>query len=148
MPTSTVSARSKIGGSRAAPDETHPVLRLLVVDDHTDTVTALARLLRSAGYAVKTADTASVALSLAESESFDLVISDLGLPGMNGYDLMRQIRKTSPLLRGIAMSGFGMEEDIRRSHDAGFTDHLVKPVSMDQLEMAIRKLFPMPAPTR
>jgi len=114
-------------------------LRLLVVEDHYDTAHALNRLLRVAGYSVKTAGSVAAALRLAEAESFDLLISDLGLPDESGYALMQQVRERYGL-RGIAMSGYGMEDDIRRSREAGFAEHLIKPISIPQLENAIRRV--------
>jgi DNA-binding response OmpR family regulator len=67
----------------------------------------------------------------------DLVISDLGLPDESGLDLMKHL-KTAYQLKGICLSGYGMEEDIARSHDAGFAQHLTKPINIDRLETAIR----------
>ena len=114
-------------------------LRLLVVDDHPDTVRILGRLLTAAGHHVHTAGTAGEALRLADQHAFDLIISDLGLPDMTGYELMRQIRQRRHV-QGIAMSGYGMEEDIRKSERAGFSDHLVKPLNVSQLEQSIRRV--------
>lgn len=113
-------------------------LRLLVVEDHADTAHTLGRLLRMAGYGVRTAGDAATALALADQESFDVVVSDLGLPDSTGYDLMRRLRERHEI-RGIAMSGYGTEEDIRKSREAGFSEHLIKPVSLPQLKEAIRR---------
>jgi DNA-binding response OmpR family regulator len=113
-------------------------VRLLVVEDHHDTATALNRLLTSAGYVVKTAGTVQAALELAESDKFDVVVSDLGLPDESGYELMQQLRDRYGM-PGIAMSGYGMEQDIIRSKDSGFVEHLIKPVNIPQLESAIRR---------
>jgi signal transduction histidine kinase/ActR/RegA family two-component response regulator len=114
-------------------------LRLLVVEDHTDTAAVLGRVLLTWGHDVTSATTAADALALANRHSFDLVISDLGLPDMTGYDLMKQI-KAKHGLKGIAMSGYGMEEDIKLSERAGFSDHLVKPMNLEQLEQSIRRV--------
>jgi CheY-like chemotaxis protein len=110
-----------------------------VVEDHPDTASVLRRLLSASGHAVKTASTAADALALASEQTFDLVISDLGLPDMTGYDLMKRIQHHYPV-KGIAMSGYGMEEDIKRSEQAGFSDHIVKPLSIAQLERSIRRV--------
>jgi len=115
-------------------------LRLLLVEDHADTSDTLCRLLRGTGYAVRTCSSVAEALERIEHETFDLIVSDLGLPDASGYELMRQIR-TRSLIKGIAMSGYGMEEDVQRSRDAGFSDHLVKPIKLDQLEQAIRRVL-------
>ncbi|HEY1628370.1 MAG TPA: ATP-binding protein [Tepidisphaeraceae bacterium] len=114
-------------------------LRLLVVEDHADTARMLGRLLQAAGYVVKTTHNAAGALALAEREKFDLIVSDIGLPDATGYELMQQLRDRYQM-RGIAMSGYGMDEDLRRSREAGFSDHLIKPVNVAQLDRAIRQL--------
>jgi CheY-like chemotaxis protein len=114
-------------------------LRLLVVEDHPDTAAILSKLLNAAGYSVKTANSAANALSMAATEAFDLLISDIGLPDATGYELMQQLRRQYAM-RGIAMSGYGMDDDIRRSRDAGFAEHLVKPINLTQLHDAIKRL--------
>jgi signal transduction histidine kinase len=125
--------------STAPVSRRHGSLRLLLVEDHPDTSAMLARLLRNAGYAVTVANTAGEALECSEREVFDLVVSDLGLPDISGYEFLQRLlaRRAIP---AIAMSGYGMEEDVRRSLEAGFREHLVKPVTMPSLEQAIRRL--------
>jgi two-component system, chemotaxis family, CheB/CheR fusion protein len=115
-------------------------LRLLLVEDHVDTAKMLGKLLALAGYTVRTAVDAAGALALAACEPFDVMISDIGLPDATGYQLMDQIRQKYGFA-GIAMSGYGMEEDFRKSQEAGFSEHLVKPISFAQLDDAIKKLF-------
>jgi PAS domain S-box-containing protein len=118
----------------------HAHLRVLLVEDHSDTAAALADLMRLQGHEVRIAGTIAQALSLAaEESSIDLVISDLGLPDGNGQDLMRQLAERFGL-RGIALSGYGMEDDVRRSREAGFERHLTKPVNLEALEMAIQQV--------
>jgi PAS domain S-box-containing protein len=114
-------------------------LRLLLVEDNQDTARTLGRLLRHAGFAVTTASNIAGARAAAESEAFDLLVSDLGLPDGTGYDVMRAIRKKCDC-PGIAMSGYGMEEDQRRSREAGFSEHLVKPIDVPQLLAAILRV--------
>jgi PAS domain S-box-containing protein len=114
-------------------------LRLMVVEDHADTAFMLSRLLRGLGHTVQTATSAAAALKLAGEEAFDVIISDLGLPDMTGYALMKQIRGRHAI-KGIAMSGYGMEEDIQKGQEAGFSDHLVKPVNLAQLEQSIQRV--------
>ena len=111
----------------------------LPVDDHPDTSRVMSRLLVRMGYDVQTADTLQSALAIAKENQFDLLISDIGLPDGSGLDLMRQLRAQSPI-KGIALSGFGMEEDIRRSYEAGFREHLTKPVNLKTLQQAIARL--------
>jgi CheY-like chemotaxis protein len=97
-------------------------------------------LLERRGYHVETASDVASALALAGSRDYDLLISDIGLPDGSGLDLMRTIRETRDLA-GIALSGFGMEEDIRRSYEAGFSEHLIKPVNFQALQEAIRRVL-------
>ena len=108
-------------------------LHLLLVEDHESTREVLARILRRCGYEVKAAGTGEEALTLATAAGpFDAVVSDLGLPDQSGFDLMRALKAKHNLL-GIALSGYGMEEDLRKAKAAGFSAHLVKPVPFDQL---------------
>ena len=116
-----------------------PKMRLLLVEDHHDTARTISRLLRTAGFAVTTASDVASASAAADRESFDVLVSDLGLPDGDGYEIMRRIRATHSM-PGIAMSGYGMNEDRRRSHEAGFSEHLVKPIDLPQLIAAIRRV--------
>lgn len=113
-------------------------LRLLLVEDHADTATTLGGLLADSGYLVKTVSSGEEAIEFIGTSSVDLVISDIGLPGLSGHELLRHIRKLAPV-KAIAISGYGMDEDIRRSLEAGFVDHLTKPVNLSALEQAIRR---------
>ncbi|MDB6139849.1 MAG: hypothetical protein JWO94_2921 [Verrucomicrobiaceae bacterium] len=110
--------------------------RVLLVDDHAPTLKVLALLLRRAGHHVVTATSVAEALAAADKEAFDGVISDLGLPDGTGSELMEQLRDQHHL-RGIALSGYGMQDDISRSHAAGFDTHLIKPVDFPQLTRAL-----------
>ena len=127
------------GSARPGTDPGAQRLRLMVVEDHADTAKVLGKLLRTSGHTVATATTATAALALAAAETFDIVISDLGLPDMTGYELMKRIKEKYGT-KGIAMSGYGMEEDMRKSEHAGFSDHLVKPVTLAQLQSSIRRV--------
>jgi signal transduction histidine kinase/CheY-like chemotaxis protein len=113
-------------------------LKLLLVEDHADTAEAMADLLRALGHEVTVARSVGSALSAAEVQEgrFDLVVSDLGLPDGSGLDLMREL-SSRYRLKGIALSGYGMEEDVLRSREAGFSKHLTKPVDMQALKAAI-----------
>jgi PAS domain S-box-containing protein len=124
---------------REAPEWERAHLRLLVVEDHVDTARTLSRILRAAGFSVTTANNVTSALELAEKESFDVLLSDIGLPDGTGYDLLHEVRKHRPV-QAIAMSGFGMDEDLRKSREAGFSEHLVKPVHVPELLEALRRL--------
>ncbi len=112
-------------------------LRILLVEDNGDTAQILKRLLVHQGHQVQTAADVATALELAERDSFDLLLSDLGLPDRSGLELMRELRAKGRNLPGIALSGYGQEQDIRQSREAGFVEHLVKPVSIQQLHRAI-----------
>lgn len=109
-------------------------LRLLLVEDHDSTREVLARILRRSGHQVHGASTGSEALDVLKSAGpFDAVISDLGLPDRSGFELLKEIHVAQPLVPAIALSGYGMDEDVKRAKDAGFIAHLVKPVPFDQL---------------
>ena len=107
-------------------------LRLLIVEDHEATRAVLSRLLSHSGHHVTTAGTVREALTAFAAERFDAVISDVGLPDGSGLDLMREIQRVRPV-PAIALSGYGMEDDLRQTKEAGFFAHLVKPVNLDQL---------------
>lgn len=143
LPAAAISA-DEFGATAADGVAEKPLgLKLLVVEDHADTVRLLKRLLEISGYSVRTATTVAEALAAAENAPFDVLVSDVGLPDGSGYDLMRQLLPRRSV-RGIAMSGYGMDEDIRRSHDAGFAEHLVKPIDITQLEQALRRVAGKP----
>lgn len=114
-------------------------LRLLLVDDHFDTRGVLSRLLTRYGHEVATADSAQGALKLLQSGRFDALISDIGLPDGNGYNLVREAKRRQPL-KAVALSGFGTEEDIRRSLEAGFDYHVTKPVDLNGLRSLLQKI--------
>ena len=113
--------------------------RILVVDDHGDTLRSMQLLLRRLGYEVLTAENMTAALQIAEEQPFDILLSDIGLPDGSGLELLKRIRQTRDV-PALALSGFGMDEDVERSRDAGFSDHLTKPVSIDRLQAAIAQL--------
>src|SRR4029077_9344556 len=114
-------------------------LRLLLVDDHLDTRGVLSRLLTRFGHEVATADSAQSALKLLESRRFDALISDIGLPDGNGYDLVREAKRGQPL-KAVALSGFGTEADVRGSLEAGFDYHVTKPVDLNGLRSLLEKI--------
>ncbi|XHR28335.1 MAG: ATP-binding protein [Chthoniobacteraceae bacterium] len=113
-------------------------LRILLVEDHTDTLRVLVKILENWGHIVTAAASCKRALEVVASQEFDLLISDLGLPDGSGLDVMRQIKRGSET-PGIALSGYGTDEDIRQSKAAGFAGHLVKPVNITALRTAIRQ---------
>ncbi len=114
-------------------------LKILLVEDHEDTVRTLASLLGKLNYQVKTAGTLESAHRIANAEAFDFLISDLGLPDGSGLELMEWFRRRRPI-KGIALSGYGMESDVTRSKEAGFLEHLTKPVDFQKLVLTIQRL--------
>ncbi|MEY2496954.1 MAG: hypothetical protein QOD12_510 [Verrucomicrobiota bacterium] len=113
-------------------------MRILLVEDHEDTNRSLTHLLRRRGYEVQAARSVESALKLAANEHFDVLVSDIGLPDGSGIDLMQKLKSEHPIF-GIALTGFGMEEDLRRSHDVGFNHHLIKPVDLNRLDALIQQ---------
>jgi HAMP domain-containing protein/signal transduction histidine kinase len=112
-------------------------MRILLVEDHEDTNRSLTNLLRRRGYHVQSALSFQSALDLSANEQFDVLISDLGLPDGSGIDLIQKLASKPPL--GIALTGFGMEQDIRRSREVGFQHHLVKPIDLNKLDLLIQQ---------
>jgi CheY-like chemotaxis protein len=122
-----------------SPPQAHPGRRILLVEDHEPTRTALAYLLTRRDYKVLSAVSVAEARALARQNHFDLVVSDIGLPDGDGYDLMSGLRDDFGL-KGIALSGYGMEKDIAKGKLAGFVAHLVKPVRVESLEKALAEV--------
>lgn len=120
-------------------------LNILLVEDHADTAAAMADLLRDLGHEVTVAGSVSDGLAAAAKiqggggDGIDLVLSDLGLPDASGLDLMRELSHRYGL-KGIALSGYGMEEDLRRSREAGFEKHLTKPINFQSLQAVLREV--------
>lgn len=121
------------------PLKAHSALHILLVEDHEPTRVVLSTLLRRRKHQVSIAGSIGEARALAENQTFDLLISDIGLPDGEGYELMKELRDKLPL-KGIAVSGFGMEHDLNRSREAGFVNHLIKPVRIEALEHALAAL--------
>jgi CheY-like chemotaxis protein len=113
---------------------------VLVVDDNSDITEMLAAVLRHAGYTVSTADSGTGALSAALARQFDVIVSDIGMPGMNGYELAQALRSFPQYrsTRMIAVTGFAMYDDRERALEAGFDTHLSKPIDPAALTQAIR----------
>ncbi len=108
------------------------------MDDHRDTCTALERLLVRRGHLVAAAHNVRSAMEAAVRNQFDLLISDIALPDGTGMDLMMQLRAIRGI-PGIAISGFGNNGDIEKSLQAGFSEHLVKPVKLEKLQAAMER---------
>jgi PAS domain S-box-containing protein len=126
-----------------APADLASALSILLVEDHADTARVMSRLLRLGGHHVHVAATVASALDAVAANSIGLIISDIGLPDGTGIDLIQTVRKTSNV-PAIALTGFGMDDDVAKCRDAGFNDHLTKPVNLQKLELAIRQLTNRP----
>lgn len=122
----------------AAPEKSVSAkgIRILLVEDHEATRLSLTHLLVRRNYKVTPASSLAEARALVEKQKFNLLISDIGLPDGNGYELMAELQQRLHL-KGIALTGYGMEQDVNRSHAAGFTAHLTKPVRMESLDDAL-----------
>ena len=116
--------------AQATGEERIPVRRILVVDDNEDSAASLAMLLQITGHETYMAHDGTAALEAIRKHRPEVVLLDIGLPGMDGYEVCRQARKQpwGKELVLIALTGWGQEDDRRRSREAGFDDHLVKPV--------------------
>jgi DNA-binding response OmpR family regulator len=117
------------------------VLRILIIENHEVTSEFISLFLRRAGHEVIVVSTAQAALGRDDLASFDVILSDIGLPDVNGWDLMKKLRPTTSAF-AIAMSGFGGEADVQRSLAAGYQHHLIKPFVPAALEDALRKVSP------
>lgn len=114
-------------------------LRILLAEDHVDTSRILKLVMTNWGHEVETAGTVSQAVELAKMDRFDVLISDIGLPDGTGLDLIRQVRVFSQV-PAIALTGYGMDEDVTASRAAGFNAHLTKPTDLQQLQTSINQL--------
>jgi PAS domain S-box-containing protein len=136
--------RNSAGSGEASPSpapagQAGRLRKVLVVDDNRDAATSLAFLLNAIGHEARTAHDGSQALVEAEHFLPDVVVLDIGMPGLNGYEVARRLR-AMPALRGlslIALTGWGQEQDRRRSREAGFDHHLVKPADLGELKRLV-----------
>lgn len=118
-----------------------PAVRVLVVDDNTDAAQSLAMLLRCQGHEATVAYEGQTALDVAATRKPEVILLDIGLPDMDGFEVCRRLRQQAGLEQAmlVALTGYGQDEDRRRSQEAGFHAHLVKPVEMDQLEALLAR---------
>jgi CheY-like chemotaxis protein/two-component sensor histidine kinase len=127
---------------------TGPSLRVLVVDDNVDTVTTLAMLVQESGHEVRTAYDGSAVLEAALDYRPNVVLLDIGLPGLNGFEVAKRLRQ-QPTLKNtvlVAMTGYGQESDRKRSQEAGFDHHLVKPGDFGKVLQILATVSELPAP--
>lgn len=137
LPTTAIPAQEPVpaASSEAAADER---ISILLVEDHVDTADVMAHLMRSLGHEVAVAGSVAEALAATHAGTFDLIVSDVGLPDGTGLDFVSSVRKYSQV-PAIALTGYGSDEDVRRCLAAGFTAHLTKPVNFSQLEVLIQR---------
>jgi PAS domain S-box-containing protein len=128
--TAAVSLNHRMGGKTSNP------LHILLVEDHQDTRRTLSRLLTHFGHDVVTADNVERAMDIIGSNNIDVVLCDIGLPDGSGYEVAAQARANGGI-KAIALTGFGTEQDVRRSKEAGFDFHLVKPVNFHELQTVL-----------
>jgi CheY-like chemotaxis protein len=122
----------KSGVDSQTPRKPAKSLRILLVEDHSDTRQTLSRLLTHFGHQISVADNTQSALEIMGSQEFDVVLSDIGLPDGSGYDVVSQAKLKHPV-KAVAITGFGTDEDIRRGKEAGFDFHLIKPIDFHEL---------------
>ena len=111
-------------------------LRILLVEDHGDTRETLSRLLSHFGHEISVADSTRQALDIVGAKDFDVILSDIGLPDGSGYDIMSELKQKKSI-KGVALTGFCSDEDVRRSKEAGFEFHLSKPVDVHELRTVL-----------
>jgi CheY-like chemotaxis protein len=114
--------------------------RILYVEDHVDTAVVVSKMLRADGFRVTTVGSGGEALAAAGKGRYDLLICDIGLPGQDGVEVMREVRRRYGM-RGVAFSAYGRDEDVRRGMAAGFSDYLVKPVQFWKLSEVVRRIL-------
>jgi len=114
---------------------------ILVVDDDEDSLDLLRVVLEGAGASVITAPSARVALEGSATRRFDLVVSDIGMPEMDGYAFVQSLRQRHPDVPAIALTAYARAEDAERAHQTGYQHHVAKPVDADELVAIIERLL-------
>jgi PAS domain S-box-containing protein len=125
-----IAVNHRVGGKTSKP------LRILLVEDHQDTRRTLSRLLTHFGHNVVTAENVETAIDIMGSDKLDAVLCDIGLPDGSGYEVAAQARAKGNI-KAIALTGFGTEQDLQRSKEAGFDFHLVKPLNFQELQTVL-----------
>ncbi|HWV92306.1 MAG TPA: ATP-binding protein, partial [Burkholderiales bacterium] len=124
---------------RSANGRTSVARRVLVVDDNVDAAAMLAALIRQLGHEVEIVHDGSAALRAVEGYRPEVILLDIGMPGMNGFEVAQRLRELGrvPQLRIVAVTGWGKPEDRQRSREAGFDMHLIKPVELSEIQQAL-----------
>ena len=126
-----------------AADENAPTafqLRILYVEDHTDSRSVVANLLRHCGYEVAVAECAGVALELLNAQKFDVILSDIGLPDGSGNGVVMLAKQSQPSIVAVALSAFSAEAEIQFSREMGFDHYLTKPVDFHELRAVLKSV--------
>jgi len=137
-----VAAKEQLTGRGPKETEETRPLKILVVDDNVDSAELLSVLLETEGHKVVVGNSGPAAIDLAVRNVPDVALVDIGMPGMDGYEVARRMR-ASPQLKHmalVAVTGYGQQEDIEKSLEAGFDDHVVKPVDFETLKRVLRKI--------
>jgi CheY-like chemotaxis protein len=121
------------------PQKAGRSLRILVVEDHDDTLQTLSRLLAHFGHEISMADSTQSALAIVDSQELDVILSDIGLPDGSGYEVISHAKRKQSV-KGVALTGFDKQEDIERSKQAGFDFHLTKPVDFAELRTVLSQI--------
>jgi CheY-like chemotaxis protein len=116
-------------------------IRVLLVEDHADTAITMAQFLETRSYSVRTVGSYREAVRVAGEWLTDILLSDIGLPGKDGCEVMTTMRLAYPTLKGIVISGQASEEDFERCREAGFSEYLVKPITLEDLDSALQRLL-------
>ncbi len=122
--------------------------RLLIVEDEDTLCESLQRVFRRDGYEVDRADSAEAAFRLLESSSYDLIITDIVLPGISGIELLTQYRKTKPTQKVMVITAYASLATAVEAIKAGACDFIIKPLMHDEMKKAVRKALDSPAPVR
>ena len=140
LPAGVEDAGLAIAVDSAASEAAAARRRIVIVDDNIDASQSLATLLRLSGHDVFVASDGPSALQTVRTARPDLVMLDIGLPGMSGYEVARRLRESGCKGRLVAVTGYGAPEDRQRSHEAGFDHHLVKPIEPASLAQLIARV--------
>lgn len=111
---------------------------VLLLEDNADTRDMLVYLLKATGHSVRAVGSIKLALQEIQLAPYEVLISDISLPDGDGWELMRELRRSGSTIRGIAMSGHSSARDVAKSLESGFQHHLVKPIEFDELESILR----------
>ena len=135
--------RCEAPSAREAPEVAGPgrrPVKMLLVEDNSDTLTMLTETFARLAYQVVPAESGEAALEVLSHERVDVILADIGLPGMDGYEFLQEARKIPSAARtpAFALTGYGRESDVRKARDAGYVEHVVKPVDVDVIDQRIR----------